>query len=125
MPIIQDIGSVLGQVGNNLFGNIKEEFEKAKNDSISTRNIQPMVDFYKKNEAELKARGFDINDLLSKITQGYISSESDIIYESNNSNNNNKNNNSNLLNFAKEFALPILGLIAGGAAILILIKTLK
>ena len=35
MPIIQDIGIVLEEIGNNLFGNVKEEFEKAKNDSIS------------------------------------------------------------------------------------------
>ena len=121
MPIIQDIGSVLGEIGNNLFGDIKEEFEKAKNDSLSTRNIQPMVDFYNKNEAELKARGININDLLSKITQGSINIDSDNIDELQDLNNNNEKN----LGFLKEFVFPILGLIAGGAAILILIKILK
>ena len=121
MPIIQDIGIVLEEIGNNLFGNVKEEFEKAKNDSISTRNIQPMVNFYRKNQAELNARGFDLNDLLSTITKGSINIDSGDIGESTNLNDNKGKG----LNFVKEFALPILGLIAVGATILILIKTLK
>ena len=35
MPIIQDIGIVLEEIGNNLFGNVKEEFEKAKKEILN------------------------------------------------------------------------------------------
>lgn len=124
MPILQDIQAVLGQIANTEVGrSIKSDFNNAKEASLSTRSAQPMIDFYRKYESQLRGDSFNLNDFLLSANETPIlpveSSDEKINV------NTNTPNSANSTNVVKELALPILGLIAGGAAVLILIKTLK
>mgnify|MGYP003646835677 CR=1 FL=1 len=122
MPILQDIGDILGQIANTEVGrSIKSDFNNAKEASLSTRSAQPMIDFYRKYESQLRGGSLNLNDFLLSANETPI-----IPVESTDKNINKPNlppaKNTNVV---KELALPILGLIAGGVAVLILLKTLK
>ena len=119
MPLLQDIGTVLGHVGNNLVGNLGEEFRKAKEESFASGGLQPLIVFYNENEKELAARGLSINDLLNidaSALEEYGVQPKDVPTEKVTVEGGGT---------IKDFVLPILGIVAGGAAVLILIKTLK
>ena len=127
MALLEDIGTIFNQVGNNLVGDIRMEFNQAKEDALISGDLKPLVRFYNENEQELALQGLSLNDVI-----GVNPSNQNALIEYGQSNNNNtpadelyytptpKN-----AGIFKEFVLPTAGLIAGGAAILILIKTLK
>jgi|TARA_R110000787_G_scaffold11722_5_gene38450 hypothetical protein len=120
VPLLEDIGTILNQVGNNLVGDIGMEFNQAKEDALISGDLKPLVRFYNDNEQELALQGFSLNDVI-----GVNQSNQNALIEYGQSDNYNIPADLKSAGIFKEFVLPTLGIIAGGAAILILIKTLK
>lgn len=127
MAFGEDIKTILNQVGTNLVGNLKDEYGDAAIASATSGSIQPLVKFYNDNEQELRDKyGISLNQILGMnenfqntlIEYGTPKMGTPISELANT----NPNNSTNIM---REFALPILGIIAGGAAVLIIIKTLK
>ena len=125
MAFKEDIQLVLNRIGSNLVGNLKEEYGQAAMDSYTVGNFKPLVKFYNDNEKELTDKyGISINDIIglnenTKNTLIEYGLTNPIITLSEPS------PAEKAAGIMKDFVLPILGIIAGGAAVLIIIKTLK
>jgi hypothetical protein len=123
MAFKEDIKIVLNQIGTNLVGNLKEEYGVAVMEAHSVGSFQPLVKFYNDNEQELETNyGISLNDLigLSEDAQNSLTNYGEPIPLTSEPSYSEK-----VERIMKELVLPILGIIAGGTAVLILIKTLK
>lgn len=129
MAFKDDIQVILNKVGTNLVGNLKEEYGQAAMDSLAVGTFQPLMKFYNDNEQELRDKyGISLNDILglNQTTQttllnlGTPKQVAPPIAELVEQTPAEKRE-----GIIKELALPLLGIIAGGAAIFIIIKTLK
>ena len=128
MALKDDILIVINQIGTNLVGNIKEEYGQAATDSYTVGTMQPLIKFYNDNEQELTSKyGISLNELLgmNQNLQNNLDKYGTVKPPINNNTLESNDNRTYEDNSVVEYALPILGIIAGGAAILIIIKTLK
>lgn len=122
MPLLQDLATIGQQISTNLFGDLKGEYEAAAKKSAEIGSSQPLIDFYNKNETKLSQQyGISLNQVLGVSPQGQqmlteMGTPMEQVI---------KDNKDNSKSTFKSIVLPIIGIIAGGAAIVILFKTLK
>jgi len=122
MPLLQDLATIGQQISTNLFGDLKGEYEDAAKKSAEIGSSQPLIDFYNKNETKLSQQyGISLNQVLGVSPQGQqMLTEMGTPMEQVVKDNEDKSKST-----FKRIVLPLLGIIAGGAAIVILFKTLK
>lgn len=124
MPFLQDLLTVGKQVGSNLFGDLKLQYEEAALKSAETGDSQPLIKFYNKNEGELSQKyGISLNQILNVSPQtqeilNEMGTPLETLAETNTDLDSKKS-------VFTRIVLPILGIIAGGAAVIILFNTLK
>tara|TARA_R110001592_G_scaffold249273_1_gene511773 strand:+ start:693 stop:1064 length:372 start_codon:yes stop_codon:yes gene_type:complete len=122
MPLLQDLATIGQQISTNLFGDLKGEYEAAAIKSAEIGSSQPLIDFYNKNETKLSQQyGVSLNQVLGVSQQGQqmltdMGTPMEQVV---------KDNEDKSKSTFKRIVLPLLGIIAGGAAIVILFKTLK
>ena len=122
MPFLQDLATIGKQISTNLFGDLKGEYEAAAVKSAEINSSQPLIDFYNKNEVKLSQQyGISLNQVLGVSQQGQqmltdMGTPIEQVV---------KDNEDKSKSAFKRIVLPLLGIIAGGAAIVILFKTLK
>jgi hypothetical protein len=122
MPLFDDIAIITNQISANLFGDLKGEYKKAAIKSAEIGSSQPLIDFYNKNEARLTQEyGVSLNQVLGVSAQGQqMLNEMGTPIEKVI----NENKDTSKSTF-RRIVLPLIGIIAGGAAIVILFKTFK
>ena len=122
MPLLQDLATIGQQISANIFGDLKEEYNQAAVKSAEIGNSQPIIDFYNKNETKLSQQyGVSLNQVLGVSQQGQqmLTDMGTPMEQAV------KENEDKSASTFKGVVLPLIGILAGGAAIVILFKTLK
>lgn len=122
MPLLQDLATIGQQISTNLFGDLKGEYEAAAKKSAEIGSSQPLIDFYNRNETKLSQQyGISLNQVLGVSPQGQqmltdMGTPMEQVI---------RDNKDNSKSTFKSIVLPIIGILAGGAAVVILLKTFK
>jgi hypothetical protein len=122
MPFLQDLATIGKQISTNLFGDLQGEYNTAAIKSAEIGSSQPLIDFYNKNERKLTQQyGISLNQVLGVSPQGQqmLNEMGTPIEQLVNENKDDKKST------FRRIVLPMIGILAGGAAIVILFKTLK